>query len=243
MRRAFVGACIISASVSVFLACSSDSTGATSTQDAGKTTTGTDDSGVVQQALGDGGVTPTGCSLIGTTAHVGKVAKSVVRDDKPDGIPWTNPEGALDEDGQFASVVLDDGQESAELNISDFGFEIPASYETWGMVVQLKRQVTTDGGVIQSSYVNVGIDGKSPGFKFDSASFYWPTKIVGTHDYGAPIDTWLVDLFPSDINAKTFSAKLWAKKAPVTAEGPNSVTGPVTATVEALRVIVWFCPK
>ena len=243
MRRAFVGACFVAASsVSAFIACSSSDTGATSTTDAGKTTpSGTEDSGSIKVALGDAGFAPSGCSLIGTDIHAGRVAESVVREDKPDGIAWTNPAGALQEDGDFASVVLDDGQESAELRISDFGFTIPDSYATWGMVVQLKRQVTTDGGVIQSSYVSVGIDGKAPTFKFDNSSFYWPTKIVGTHDYGAPIDTWGVDLFPSDIDAKTFSAKLWAKKAPVTTEGPNSVTGPVTATVEALRVIVWYC--
>ena len=242
MRSAFVGASLVAGSVCVFLACGSNSTATTPATDGGTTPT-TNDSGALPKALGDAGFSPSGCSLIGTDIHAGKTAESVVRADKPDGIAWTNPAGALQDDGDFASVVLDDGQESAELRISDFAFAIPDSYDTWGMVVQLKRQVATDGGVIQSSYVNVGIDGKNPSFKFDNASFYWPTKIVGTHDYGQPIDTWGVDLFPSDINAKTFSAKLWAKKTPVTAEGPNSVTGPVTATVDALRVIVWYCVK
>lgn len=240
MRRLFVGACILSASVFALFACSSDSTGTTTTSDAGhggtdgSTTNVLTDAG---KAVGDGGVTPTGCTLIGTDAHAGKKAVSVPRTENPNGIAWTNPEGALDVDGNVASVTIDDGQESAMLEITDFGFEIPAGYETWGMVLQLKRQTTTTGGVVQTAYVNVGIDGKTPGYKYDNDNFYWPTSIMGTHDYGQPIDTWGVDLYPADINASTFAAKLWVKK------GTKSVAGPVTATVEALRVIVWVCPK
>lgn len=233
MKRVFVGACIFSASVAALFACTSDTTGTTATKDSG--TTATKDA---TTDIGDAGLSPTGCVLIGTDVHAGTTAESVPRTDIDGGgagVAWTNPAGALQEDGDVASVTLDDGQESQELRISDFGFTIPSTYETWGMVVQLKRRTTTDGGVIQSTYVNVGIDGKTPGYKYDNESFYWPTKIVGTHDYGQPVDTWGVDLYPSDINAKTFSAKLWAKK------GPKSVAGPVTATVEALRVIVWYC--
>ena len=239
MRRALVGACILSVSVATIIACSSDSTDTVTPEDGGTNTT---DTGTIDPSqLGDAGLSPNGCILIGSDIHAGKVAESVPRPEVTGGgIAWTNPAGALNDDGDFAQVTLDDGEVSAELRISDFGFQIPETYETWGMVVQLKRRSITDGGVIASEYVHVGIDGKAPGKKRDADEFFWPRTQVGVHDYGQAIDTWYVELFPSDLNSKTFSAKLAAKKGKALDGG---IPGPVTAVVESMRVITWYCKK
>jgi hypothetical protein len=201
---------------------------------------GSSDAGIgeeEQDPTADAGVkfSPTGCPLKTTGHRSAKKAENLARAGAAN---WTNPQGALSEDGAFAQVTLNDGQESAELRVSDFGFDLPATVETWGITVELKRRTVTDGGFVQTGQVNVEIEGKTTNFKFDSAKFYWPTKIIGRHEYGQAVDTWGADLFPADVNKPTFAAKLWARR--VAGQG---VSGPVTATIESLKVAIWYCEK
>jgi hypothetical protein len=128
---------------------------------------------------------------------------------------------------------LNDGQQSNELKISDFQLNIPETADTWGIEVQLKRRAP-DGG-IEDSRVDLTIAGKTPQWKYLVVP--WPKSIIGTHAYGQPVDTWKVDLFPSDVNPASFSARLWVKK------DDDAGTGPALAQVDSLKVAVYFCPK
>jgi hypothetical protein len=183
-----------------------------------------DDSGVKRA--------PTGCILQSTGLTEGKKAESLPRSDVPNAAAWANPSQAIASDAQFATVTLGEGQESATLRVSDFGFNVPATAETWGIEVELKRRAP-DGGVADSR-IDVEIEGKPSRFKFMSSA--WPTSIVGTHIYGQAVDTWGVDLFPADVNKPTFAATLTVKRAP-------GSSGPVTATVDSLKAAVNYCPE
>ncbi len=235
MRRALAVAAVASviASTVIFFACSDD-TGVT--PGAGEGGVASDDGGAPADdggSLYDGPVSPTGCRLKTTNYRAGTKAENVPRTDVSGTAQWANLEGALSEDGQFATVTLNDGQESDELRVSDFQLNVPDSAETWGIEVELKRQAP-DGG-IQDSRVDLGITGKTAEFKYLKGT--WPRTIVGTHHYGQPVDTWKVDLYPSDVNPNTFSARLWIKK------DPDAGTGPAVALVDSLKVAVWYCPK
>jgi hypothetical protein len=175
---------------------------------------------------------PTGCILQSTGLTEGKKAESLPRSDVPNAAAWTNPAQAIASDGQFATVTLGEGQESATLRVSDFGFTVPATAETWGIEVELQRRAP-DGGVADSQ-VNIEIEGKPSRFKFMSSP--WPTSIVGTHIYGQAIDTWGIDLFPADVNKPNFAAKLTVKRT-------AGASGPVTATVDSLKAAVNYCPE
>ncbi len=175
---------------------------------------------------------PTGCILQSTGLTEGTRAESVARSDAPNAAAWINPANALAADGAFATVTLAEGQESALLRVSSFGFTVPSTAETWGLEVELKRQAP-DGG-ISDARIDVEIEGKPSRFKLISAP--WPTTIVGTHVYGQAVDTWGVDLFPADVNKPSFAATLTVKRAP-------GATGVVTATVESLKAAVSYCPE
>ena len=176
---------------------------------------------------------PSGCELR-TTEH--KIAGKAENLPRTGGIDWVNVANALTDDGAFAEITLDDGQESAELEVSDFGITLPPNAETWGIVVELKRRTLTDGGRVQTGQVNVQIARKTSNFKFDKDTFVWPTSIIGRHGYGQEVDTWNVDLVPGDVTASTFAAKIWARKVP-----DAGVPGPVKAGIDSLKVAVWYC--
>jgi hypothetical protein len=245
MRRAFVVSSIVSTCACVFFFACGDTADAP-TSDAGLVT---DEDGGGQGSSGslssggpaDGGGTtadsgaraPNGCLIYATPMASGKTAVNV-----PSGgqVDWTNVTGAINEDSQSASVSLDKGQESATLRISDFGLDVPATAATWGIIVELKRQTIdpTQKAILQTSYVNAEIPNQTTQFKFDNEKFFWPRTIIGTHPYGQEVDTWGVDLLPSHVTTPQFAAALRVKR------GTDDVAGPITGTVDALRVQVWY---
>jgi hypothetical protein len=181
--------------------------------------------------VGDAGRAQNGCLLFATDLKSGAKIENIAH---PGAINWTNVEGALKEDGSFATIALDDNQESAELHVSDFGFTVPPNAETWGIVVELMRRAVTNPGILQTSNVNVVIPSKPSQYKFDNPSFFWPHEIDGKHPYGQGNDTWGVDLYPADVNAAGFGATLTVKK------GPDGGPGPISGRVDALRVAVYY---
>lgn len=236
MRAAFIAVSLVSACVGAFVACSDETaTSPGATDGGGGAEGGTSGDGAPRpsDAGTDAPISPTGCPLATTGYRSGAKAENIPRTDIAGGVSWTDVEGALSEDGKLATVTLDDGQESAELRVSQFGIKLPDTAETWGIEVQLKRRAP-DGGV-EDSRVDLAIEGKAVAWKYVKGP--WPTKIVGTHHYGQAIDTWGVDLYPSDVNRDSFAAKLWVKKS------ADAGPGPVTATVDSLKVAVWYCPK
>jgi hypothetical protein len=233
MRAAIVAGLVVSVLGGVILACGED-TGTTASPDGG-TGMGTSSSSSGGSRDGDasadgGDRAPTGCLLSTTGYTAGTKAENVARTDVQNTVDWTNVENALTDDGKFATVTLAAGQQSATLRVSGFGFSIPASAETWGIEVQLKRQAP-DGGV-QDHQINVEIEGKPSRYKVLTVP--WPTTIVGTHDYGQAVDTWGVDLYPADVDKATFAAA-------VTIERTSDATGPVTALVDSLKIAVHYC--
>lgn len=235
MRAAIFGLALFSISAGVFVACSDD----TAVTPGGRTDGGEGgsqgDAGQgVTDAGPDGPRSNDGCLLKTTDYRSGAKAENVPRTDITGAVDWTNVEGALSEDGKFATVTLNDGQESAELKVSQFGIKLPDTAETWGIEVELKRRAP-DGGV-EDARIDLAIEGK-PDVKWKFLKGPWPTKIVGTHVYGQPVDTWGVDLYASDVNKDSFAARLWVKKA------ADAGPGPITATVDSMKVAVWYCPK
>jgi hypothetical protein len=247
MRRAFLVSSLASTCACVFFfACGAtdDSAGtgtSNSTDDGGGgqssssgglgSSGGPSDGGGGTQGPDSGARAPNGCFIYATA-----MASGVTVENFPGaGLQnWTSLSGALKEDGQVASVVLDKGQESATLRVKGFGLSVPATAATWGIIVELKRQTLTADGILQTSYVNVEIPNKPTQNKFDADKFFWPRSIIGTHPYGQEVDTWGVDLLPSDVTPAEFAAVLRVKR------GTDNVAGPVTGTVDSLRVQVWY---
>jgi len=231
MRVAIAAALAVCASAAVVFACSDETPATPGPIDGGGAgaDTGSPNESPSQDAGGNRA--PTGCLLKTTDYTIGAKAENVPRTDIQNAVDWTDVDGARSEDGKFATVTLNDGEESAVLRVSEFGFQIPDTAETWGIEVELKRRAP-DGGV-EDARIEVEIEGKPSRFKFMETP--WPTSIVGTHAYGQAVDTWGVDLYPADVNKPTFAAKLTVKRT-------DDAVGPVTAIVDSLKIAVHFCP-
>lgn len=235
MRVAFFVLLLASTSAGILLACSSDSTEASPAADGSAATSEASTSDVTDGGTQDtGGVeyAPSGCVLKTTDYVAGSKAESVPIPGVANTADWTNLNGALSEDGDFATVTMNDGQQSAELRVSEFGLKIPETAETWGIEVELKRRAP--GGAVVDDKVDILIEGKPSKWKYIATG--WPTSIVGTHHYGQAIDTWGTDLYPADVNKPTFAARLTIKRA------ADAGAGPITAVVDSLKVAVHYCP-
>lgn len=232
MRVAIAAVGFVLSSAALGVACRPDATPAIESDAGVQGVGGSGDSGSgnVRQEVDSGARAPTGCPLTSTSFVSGAKAENVARTDVANIANWTDVDGALAVDGKLARVTLADGQESAVLRVSDFRLDVPANAETWGIEVELKRQAP--GGGIEDGKIEIEIEGKPSRFSFIEGP--WPKSIVGTHEYGQEIDTWDVDLFPSDVNRPSFAATLTVKRSP-------GATGPFTAVVESIRVAVYYC--
>lgn len=177
-----------------------------------------------------GTLSPSGCRLVSTGFVSGTAADNVAPSGVPGAVSWTDVGDALAVDGSYATVTLADGEESASLRVSGFGLHVPVDKETWGIEVSLTRRAAEGG--IEDSKIEVEIEGKSSRFKY--AKNPWPVSAFGTHDYGQEIDTWGVDLFAADVNKPSFAAKVSVKRT-------AGATGPVIASIDAIRVAVHHC--
>lgn len=188
----------------------------------------------------DSGVllSPTGCRLRTTDLQLATVGTSF--ETSPGAVAWENIPGAYAEDGDFAKVTLDRGQESQQLRLSGFGpngngFELAPTAEVWGIVVQLKRRALQDAGV-RDIEINMVIDGQQPQGKFHKSQ--WPRGIVGTHDYGEEIDTWKLDTKVEWFNTPSFGIRFAIRR-----EAEDPIMGPADALVDSIKVALWFCPE
>lgn len=168
------------------------------------------------------------CQIVTAGPKTGTVVTSVPRD--TGGIPWTDLDNAKAEDGAFAKTALAAGEESEELRITGFGFELPAGVVFQGVEVELKRQAP-EGGIADGIISLIGVPNQTGRGKFIATP--WPTSIVGTHHYGQATDTWGMDLNPPDVQGQDFGVALWVKRA----DGPASAT----ALVESIQVRVYYC--
>jgi hypothetical protein len=191
-----------------------------------------------------GTLSPDGKCIIYCSPYqkAGKIA-SVARDGVANQVPWSNPQGALEQDSNnVARVTLSEGQESQFLEVTNFDFSnIGDDKQTWGIQVELVRQ--SDDGGAGDSLIEVIVDGQQDKVRpkvltseqNDGGIASWPRVQIGTHHYGQAVDTWGVDLNPPDVRKPTFGARIAAKRL------PGITSAPVVASVDALRVSVCSC--
>ncbi len=218
----------------LFLAASCGSSESTPSGEDG-TSSSSSSSGGSSTSSSSGGTTSSGssglsggCPAIAVGPKTATVVTSVPR--QAGGIPWTDLDNAKTVDDAFAKTMLAAGEESEELRLTGFGFELPPGVVFQGVEVELKRQAP-DGGIVDGIISLVGVPNQVGRGKFIATS--WPSSIVGTHHYGQATDTWGMDLNPPDVTTPDFGVALWVKRE----AGPDSAT----ALVESIQVRVFYC--
>lgn len=262
MRILLASVIVSLAATSVFLACSSsdDSPGAT-TGDGGTGTTSSSSSSGSSGNTGDGGGTginsaanldpaaldggcaaapPTiTCKLHCTGYQSPTSVVTTPRSDAPGGSgnAWASTTNAETQDGQFATVTLNDGEESASLDATGYGFNLPDSDNTYGIAVEFAREAVNS--VFDAHFtllVDNPHDPNGPKLPVDHQDeSIWPETQVGVHHYGQCLDTWELDLAPADTNKPTFGVRVSVKR------GPDAGAGPVTANIDSMRANVCYC--
>ena len=218
------------------MACGSSDSGGTTSDDGGNASGdggSTADSSDPTEQEPDSGIymshADAGCPVKHAGPNPGTVAVSVPRAGAT-GIAWTNPTNALTVNGQYASSVVTDGEQTELLRVTGYGFDLPPSVTIKGVVVQLKRQ--GDNKVVDGN-IELWLDGvASDRPKFLASG--WPINI-GTHHYGQEVDTWGNDLTPELVGRPGFGTEIFAKRR------EDAGTGPVNAEVESLLITIWYC--
>lgn len=206
---------------------SSDPSPSSSSSSSGDTTSSSSSSSGGSSSGGSSGLSG-GCPAIAVGPKTGTVVTSVPRG--AGAIAWSDLDNAKTVDDAFAKTALAAGEESEELRITGFGFELPKGVVFQGVEVELKRQAP-EGGIVDGIIALVGVPNQVGRGKFIATP--WPTSIVGTHHYGQATDTWGMDLNPPDVATPDFGVSLWVKRG----DGPESAT----ALVESIQVRVFYC--
>lgn len=262
MRILIAGIIMTLAGTSVFLACSSDNTPSATNGDGGTGTSSSSSSGSSgSSSSGDGGGSGINsaanldfaaidggcaaappqitCKLHCTGYKPATMVVSTPRSDAPggSGVAWQSTTNAEVQDGQFATVTLNDGEESASLDATGFGFDLPDTDNTYGVAVEFAREAVSSAFDAHFTLlVENPHDPSGPKLPVDHQDeSIWPKTQVGVHHYGQCLDTWELDLSPADVNKATFGARVSVKR------GPDAGAGPVTANVDSMRVNVCYC--
>lgn len=122
------------------------------------------------------------------------------------GSAWSNPSNAASDDGNSATVNLGFFGSSDYLNITGFGFSIPADEEILGIIVTVNKSRAGLFSYIGDNDVRLIIGGSRTGDSRASATNYPVSESDVT--YGADADLWGTTLTPAQVNSSDFGVAI-----------------------------------
>jgi hypothetical protein len=148
------------------------------------------------------------------------------------GNSWTTPSNAFTSNGLFASVFVNPGGTSNQLQITNFGFSIPAGSTISGILVETQNQSTTPSQL--SALVQMLKGGAAAGVAKSlgqPGAYPSPEAFVSLGDSA---DLWGGTWTPGDINNAGFGVEQEAFEV-------TGLAG-ATANVDFVRITVTFTP-
>jgi len=143
---------------------------------------------------------------------------------------WTNPTFALTANGQGAQSDTRVGRISNYLQLTGFGFAIPANATIDGVIARIRRAQTL-GGVSQTNdyAIQLIVAGSISGNN-KATGTNWPlSSAYADADYGGASDKWGLALTPAIVNASNFGLSIMA-------QGGASTIGQALVDVAWLQV-------
>lgn len=148
------------------------------------------------------------------------------------GNAWSNPNNAKVEDGSVASAFGGPGGGGGiinQLNVTNFGFNIPALAVIDG--IKMEAKVDSDGGSSDSGLIYLLYNGGSSSpSNTPNAGQNWFHAGLAWNTYGGPTSLWGRTWTPAEINHANFGASLSNRR--------NTSTG--TSSVDAVRITVYW---
>jgi hypothetical protein len=143
------------------------------------------------------------------------------------GEPWALPTLAFEDDGFYALVTSGSESRSDFLQVSNFGFSIPAGSQIDGVEVMIDRLASTANTVTDRGVLVLNASsGFSPADLASSA--FWPTT-DSFATYGSDSNLWGMTWTADDVNDPNFSVLIAA-----------NIPGSVEARVDAILVTVYY---
>jgi hypothetical protein len=144
------------------------------------------------------------------------------------GFAWTNPSNALTADGSSATASPLSGESTDWLQVTGFGFSIPAGATVNGVVVEVKIGASATDA-FDTTAVQLVTGGAAEGVtRSDSGNIPTTAAYVSV---GGPTDLWGGTWTPAKVNAATFGA--WVKT--FADAGP-----PAVVSIDHVRVTVYY---
>ncbi|MBX3231115.1 MAG: hypothetical protein KIT84_37260 [Labilithrix sp.] len=147
-----------------------------------------------------------------------------------EGGEWSNPDGAIEADGVFASTnTLGKDVRSRYLGLVALGLSIPEGASVQGIAVTVVRG-SAGGGVVDESVRLVRAN--DPAGDDRKNILPWPPSPAPI-DYGSPTDLWGVDWTREDVVSPGFGVAVAAR---------NDANSGESARIDGIRLTVYYCP-
>jgi len=125
------------------------------------------------------------------------------------GYPWSNLSNALTDNDQFAQADVYPNDQSENLQLTNFGFNIPSDATIDGITATISRLNYGNVQPIQDRIVELTRSGTISSNKASGAN--WPVSGEAAASYGGVTDKWGLTWTPAQINAAGFGILLGVK--------------------------------
>jgi Tfp pilus assembly protein PilX len=144
---------------------------------------------------------------------------------------WTSSTNVYTSNNVYATATINGSSQSANLDVTGFGFSIPAGATINGIDVDIERKASATSS-IEDFDVYVLKNGSATGITDHASTTDWTTS-DSTRSYGNSSDLWGTTWTVSDINASNFGVRLKATNLTGTSK---------TASVDWVQVTVFYTP-
>jgi hypothetical protein len=143
---------------------------------------------------------------------------------------WTNSTNVFTSNGSDAHTTISGDNVSANLNVTGFGFSIPANATITGIEVEIERAASNSSSLEDDDVYLLKAGSPSGDDKRSTSD--WST-FDSTRSYGDSSDLWGTSWTPAQVNASNFGVRLQV----LNHNGSNR-----TAYVDHVQVQVWYQP-
>ncbi len=119
---------------------------------------------------------------------------------------WSSATNAYTDDNSFATVAVNDNQQSNYLQVTNFGFSIPSNAVILGIEARIGRFVDDNGGNPQDQEVILRKGTAFVGSNLASSSVFPESEAIAT--YGGAGNLWGTTWTPAEINSSNFGLGL-----------------------------------
>ena len=143
---------------------------------------------------------------------------------------WTSSSNVYSSNGSDATYNIAASGQSANLDVTGFGFTIPANATIMGIQASIERAASNSSSIedIDVFLLKAG----APSGNDKASTTDWTTS-DSTRDYGDSGDLWGTTWTQAQVNASNFGVRLRAR---------NLTTSSRTASVDHVEITVWYQP-